>query len=104
MPKYQLEKFLNQNPDKPAKEPALTIGAYTGGAAGLLGLVTTLFPNLLTDRQTTIILVVVAFLLPLITAALTRGKVWSPATVAELVDEALEGAQEALHQKNKPQV
>jgi hypothetical protein len=83
----------------PAKEPALVIGTSTSLVAGVLSLVAVLFPHLLSDHTTSIILVVATFLLPILTAIFTRGKVWSPASVLELVEKAIE---EATSVANKP--
>lgn len=84
--------------DKNNKEtdPALKVGATTSTVAGVLALIAFLMPELLTERQTTLILTLSAFILPIVTAAFTRGRVWSPASVQTVVDEAIEEALKAL--------
>lgn len=93
----KLELFLSD--EKKAAEPALRVGTLTGSVAGILSILVVLFPNLLTNRQTLIILVISAFTLPIITAVLTRGKVWSPASVEDVIEEAVKGAEDVI--KNK---
>lgn len=87
----KLDQFLDVK-NKEEREPALKVGAATGTVAGILFLVTSLFPHLMSDRTTTIILVVSAFLLPIITAIFTRGRVWSAASVEELIEDAVQDA------------
>lgn len=92
----RLEAFLAQSPaKKTSTEPAIAVGATTGTVAGLFALVAYLFPPFLSQHTTSIIFVACTFLLPIITAVFTRGKVWSPMSVLELVNEALEAAEEA---------
>lgn len=79
-------------PNNTSRNPALAVGASTTTVAGLLSLLLVVFPHALTEQQITAIAVVGAFVLPLITAALTRGKVWSPASVQATVDEAIVNA------------
>lgn len=79
-------------PNNKHEEPTLKTGTSTAGVAGVLSLVFFFFPELLSERQTTLILVLAAFVLPLVTALFTRGKVWSPASVQELINEATKEA------------
>lgn len=83
------------NSDESSTEPARNVGITVTSVAGILSLITVLFPNLLSDRVQVLIYVIASFALPLITAFLIRGKVWSPASVVEVVDEAVDGALEA---------
>lgn len=76
-------------------EPALKVGVTTGTVAGLLFLLTYFLPEIPKDTLE-VILVITAFVLPIINAIFTRGKVWSPATVQTVVDEAIEEALKAL--------
>lgn len=90
----KLEQFVDT--DTKPSEPAVKVGSITGTVAGVLALVAYLAPNFLTDKQTTIILIVAAFVLPIVTALFTRGKVWSPASVEELIEEAVTEAKEVV--------
>lgn len=85
--------------DKKDKEPALRMGANTGAVAGILSLIALLYPGLLDNHTTATILVIAAFVLPFITALLTRGKTWSIASVTELLNEAVEQAEDAARKK-----
>lgn len=80
----------------PKREPALNTGIATGSyAAGLLGLLTFIFPNI-NQNYLIIVVIAVAFVLPIITAVFTRGKVWSPATVKDLIEESTKEAVETM--------
>lgn len=78
--------------DQKSEEPVVKVGAYTSSVAGILALLAYLAPNLISEKTTTIILVIAAFVLPIVTALLTRGRVWSPASVKILVDESIRDA------------
>lgn len=73
--------------DDEAAEPLLTIGAITTAATALLGL-TTAFGLHLTDQQQQAILAVLAVAAPIVVAVWGRSKVYSPRTVARLVQQA----------------
>lgn len=73
----------------PSAEPAIKIGTAATTVAGVLSLIAYFSPNLLTPRQTDLILVISAVALPLITAFFIRKRVWSPASVIEVVQEAV---------------
>jgi hypothetical protein len=88
-------KIKEVNAVEPSKEPALKVGTATGTVAGLVSLLLAFNPNLITEKQTLLILVVAAFLLPIITAISTRKFVWSPASVIAVLDEAVKQALEA---------
>lgn len=100
LPPSKLEEFLNVK-NKQDREPALRTGLSIGTVAGILSLVNFFFPELLNDRQNTLILVFAAFMLPLVTAIFTRGKVWSPDTVEQIIEEATEEAIHIKEEKNK---
>jgi hypothetical protein len=87
--------------DPKEKEPALKVGGYTSSVAGILSVILALFPNVLTERQALVVLVIASIVLPLVTAAFTRGQVWSPASVKELLDEALEEAKKLIEKKDE---
>lgn len=70
-------------------EPALKTGSIVATVAGVLSLVVFLFPDLLTERQISLILVLTSVAIPIITAIITRGKVWSPKSVQEAVDKVV---------------
>lgn len=78
--------------DNRIEEPAVATGSSVMTVAGALSLVLFFFPELLNERQQTVVLVLSAFLLPIITALLTRRYVWSPASVQRLIDNAVAGA------------
>ncbi len=90
---------MSELPATPEKEPALKVGATTSTVAGILSLVALVIPGFISDKQSTIILIISAFALPLITAIFTRGKVWSPASVQELIDHAVADALEEASKK-----
>lgn len=99
--KTKFDKYLDVV-DKTEKEPALKVGTVTGTVAGVLSLVLYFMPNAISDKNATLILVLSAFILPIVTAIFTRGKVWSIASVEEVVDEAVENAKEViLNSQNK---
>lgn len=75
---------LPPNPGEKSSEPAWKVGTIT--AVVTLGLALLLeFGVKLTDRQQALILGAAVVLAPLVQAAWTRREVWSPASVAELV-------------------
>jgi hypothetical protein len=86
----------------PAKEPAIAAGTTVFTLTGLLSGITVLFPHLLTDRQTAAAFLIAALISPFVTALLTRRKVWSPASVLELVEEAIKEAEKLPSVANKP--
>lgn len=88
-----------QSSNNTAEEPSLKVGSLTATVAGALSLITVFFPDLMSEKTITVILVVAAFVLPLITAIFTRGKVWSPASVQALVDAAVADATEKLKER-----
>lgn len=94
------EEFLAYK-NKDSKEPALKVGSAVGSVAGILYILGFVFPDFLTEKQTNVILVVSAFLLPIITAIFTRGKVWSPATVEEIIDEAVTESERIIKERAK---
>jgi hypothetical protein len=64
--------------------------------AGLISLVMYLAPDLLTDKQITVVSIAIAFVAPIVTALFTRGKVWTPASVQVVVAEAVKRAQDEM--------
>jgi hypothetical protein len=89
-PNSKIDDFLSQpSYVKNLTEPAITVGTMTGTVAGLLTLIAFLFPHLMSPHTTQVLFVVATFALPIITAIFTRGRVWSPASVKEIIDEAL---------------
>jgi hypothetical protein len=90
----QLLFQLDQN--NTATQPALVVGSATATVAGLLAVISLFFP--ISPDVTNGILVSAAFLLPFITALITHPKVWSPASVQEVVDLAVK---QALEQAGK---
>lgn len=95
---YQLMGQLKNN--NSSTQPALAIGATTSTVAGVLSLVLYFFPEI-PSSTIQAILVISAFLLPIISAIATRGFVWSPASVQVVVDEAVKRALEATKKPDK---
>lgn len=93
---YESKQLLEQVKltEDPSKEPALTVGTISMLGTGVVALVVYLFPNI-PDNAVTVVLGILAVLAPLITALLTRGKVWSLHSVIEVVDEAVAQALKA---------
>ncbi|MEU7617174.1 hypothetical protein AB0B27_13920 [Micromonospora rifamycinica] len=73
------------NPESAPTEPLLTVGSLTALVTAVLALVVA-FGLPVSDAQQTAILGVVAVVAPLVVMAVGRGRVWSPATVARLVE------------------
>ncbi len=97
----RLYDFLNEEdymiPNNTSKEPALVVGTATGTVSGLFFILQYFFPEMLNERQSQFLLVAVSFLLPILTAAFTRGKVWSPASVQEELDKAVQNAKDEIN-------
>lgn len=79
-------------------QPALATGGSVATIFGALAVLQFFFPNI-PDNVIKILLVVFAIVAPIVTAILTRNKVWSPASVQAVVEESVRRAQEAI---NKP--
>ncbi len=91
----KLEEYRNQD-NLNSKEPALATGATTGTVAGILAIIGYLFPGAIDERTYVIILIAGVFLSPIISAIFTRGKVWSPASVKQLLAETVEETRKAV--------
>ena len=96
MAPYALMYQLKNN--NVATQPALVTGSAVATVAGVLAVVSIFIP--IPDGVTQAILVVAAFLLPIITSLFTKGKVWSPASVQEVVNESVKQALEAAGKEN----
>ncbi len=100
-----LRQFLAQEDyvidNSESKEPALAVGTAVGSVSGLFFVLSYFFPNLLSENQIQLLLVLSSFVLPIATAIFTRGKVWSPASVQETVDKAVADAKKQI--ESKPQ-
>lgn len=84
-----------------SKEPALKVGAVVSGVfAGVLGIMSLVAPNWTDNKTASFIAMAVTVLLPVFTAIITRGFVWSPATVMELAREVIKSVEE--HDKKPP--
>lgn len=94
----KLDNLYQSVGTNPSKEPALAIGGSVTTVAGALSLLAFFAPDLLSEKTIVIILVASAFLLPMITAFATRHFVWSPASVEEVVNEAVNRAEETLRE------
>jgi hypothetical protein len=71
-------------PDPGSTEPALAVGTITAVVSAVIGLAVS-FGLSLTPEQTAAILAVTTFAGPLVSGWFTRGRVYSPATVAKLL-------------------
>lgn len=71
-------------PDPDSSEPALSVGVVTTAVTAALTLAVT-FGLDLSTAQTAAILGTVAALAPLVSAWFTRGRVYSPQSVAQLM-------------------
>lgn len=89
-------------PNNSSLEPALKVGGWTSTVAGLLGLVNWFAPEFLGERGSSFILVISAFLLPLLTAVMTRPKVWSPSSVQDAINNAMDEAEKAIKDSPLP--
>lgn len=74
----------NPAPNPDSGEPALTVGGVSAAVGAVLTLLIA-FGVDLTETQTKAILGVVLVAGPLVVAAITRAKVYAPATVARLL-------------------
>jgi hypothetical protein len=74
-------------PNNGSTNPALTVGVSATAVAGVIVLILNqFFPNLVSDDIEKLIYAVAAILLPIVAAWITRSKVWSPASVQQIVD------------------
>lgn len=74
--------------DGSSKEPARKVGISTAAVAGIGTLLLYFFPDI-PDNVIQLILVALAFLLPIVTSLITRNFVWSPASVFQVVSESV---------------
>jgi len=75
--------------ESPATEPAVNVGIAVTSVASIVGIISYFLPGMSND-VVQIIAVIVVLLLPVITGLITRGRVWSPASVKTAL-EVLEG-------------
>lgn len=99
MKKSVWELLMDIQEPKLATEPAVSTGSITGTVAGVVAIALYFFPNI-PPNVIQGILVVSAFLLPIITALFTRGQVWSPDSVKKIVDEAVKNALQNVKHDN----
>lgn len=76
--------YYNNNP---GKEPAIAVGSAASVIVALFYLIMTLFPDILNDTQEEAIVGIIAILAPIVAAVIIRSKVWSPASVKEVLSE-----------------
>lgn len=74
-------------------EPALSTGMFVAVIPAIGLIVNSVFPNLLSDDGWNLVFYLIALGAPIVTALFTRGKVWSPASVKEVLDNAIEAAE-----------
>jgi hypothetical protein len=91
------QKLLNDlNTDNnKATEPAFAIGLSTTTLASMIYVIVQLFFPHFPDEKLNDIALVAALVLPIIAGLVTRNKVWSPASVEAVVEEATAKAFEA---------
>lgn len=77
--------MTHPNPDPASSEPALAVGAVTAAVTAVLALLAS-FGLGLTAEQAAAVTGVAAVVAPFVSAWFTRGRVYSPATVAKLMD------------------
>lgn len=88
-----------------SKEPALKVGAITSASvASVLGIVALIFPNLLDDKTTAVILLVSSIVLPIFTSLLSRPFVWSPSTVMDLARDVIKSVEDNGKPKSPKQL
>jgi hypothetical protein len=71
-------------------EPAMVVGTNVTMAASLLALVVAIFPNLIPENAVAPLGMILVIILPMVTSFLIRRKVFSPATVLNIVHAAEE--------------
>ena len=74
-------------------EPVISTALFTSVVPAIGLIVYTLFPNLVTEEGWNLIFYLIALFIPIVTALFTRGKVWSPASVKEVLNNAIEAAE-----------
>ncbi len=79
-------------PNSQSQEPAAKVGASVTAFLAIIAIVAEQFPNFLSSQTYSWIFFMAALLGPLVTAFLTRGFVWSPASVQKILNEAIKEA------------
>lgn len=80
------------------REPAINTGLIASSSVALIGGVVRIFaPNLLSQDMWELIFYIVALIIPIVTAVRIRGKVWSPASVKEVLDISIAEAEKIRH-------
>lgn len=74
-------------PDPASTEPALKVGAIVALVGAILAAVAA-FGLKLTPEQTAAVMSLTTIAAPLVSAWFTRSRVYSPATVAKLIDQS----------------
>lgn len=88
-------QLLRSDPEsKTIREPALAVGTTASAALAVLEAINAIFPHLLNDTAQTILYYALLVLIPVVTAWLIRNKVWAPASVVEVVNQATKEARE----------
>lgn len=68
-------------------EPAVNTGIVTSLITSVYVIINAIFPNLLSTDVQNAITQIALMLIPIIVSFIIRGKVYSPATVARLLDQ-----------------
>ncbi len=79
-------------PNSQSQEPAAKVGASVAAVLAIIAIVAEQFPGFLSSQTYAWIFFIAALLSPLVTAFLTRGFVWSPASVQKILNEAIKEA------------
>ncbi len=79
-------------PNSQSQEPAAKVGAAVTIFLAILAIAAENFPGLISKEAYSWIFFGAAMLSPLATAFLTRGFVWSPASVQKILNEAIKEA------------
>ena len=80
-----MNKLQLINSSDPSTEPALKVGSIGTVATAVFILINAIWPNAIPDNVQTAITGLAVLLLPLIIAVIIRFKVWSPASVQEVL-------------------
>lgn len=74
-------------------EPAVNTGVLMGAIPVIAVVVRYLWPNLLSDNNWDVTFYLIALFIPVVTAFFIRGKVWSPASVSQVLKDAIQAAE-----------
>lgn len=85
-PQRLVDDYRDMNID--SKEPSLKIGAIISALATIGAVIAQFFPELdVNSKPFAIVATIFTILVPLLVSWAIRGNVWSPASVADLIDQ-----------------